>query len=364
MRLPAGKAPDLTAYQQTPLNVGAPLGRLADHLITPTPMVYVRNHAAVPHVDADRHRLQVRGLVRRPLELSLDILADRFERVELVAALSCAGNRRRELMQLADIPLEIPWGPDAIANVRWSGWRLRDLLAAAELSADVRHVALTGLDFVRHAHGRVEHFGGSIPLEKALRDEVLVVDRMNGEPLPPVHGFPLRLVVPGYIGARSVKWLAGVEACAEPSTNHFQQRAYRLFPPEVTGATVRWEHGTVLGELAINSVICRPADGDRAPAGPMRCEGYAVAGGGRRVERVELTSDGGRTWSEASRLHRSGTWGWTLWGGDRDLSPGNQEISVRAMDAAGKTQPEHPTSVWNFKGYVNNSWHRVNITTC
>lgn len=116
-------------------------------------MVFVRNHAAVPIADADKHRLRVEGLVHRPLELSLGVLADCFERVEVVAALCCAGNRRRELMEVADIPLEIPWGVDAVSNVRWSGWRLREVLAAAEPSSEVRHVAFEGLDRVRHADG-------------------------------------------------------------------------------------------------------------------------------------------------------------------------------------------------------------------
>ncbi|MDP8929609.1 MAG: molybdopterin-dependent oxidoreductase, partial [Actinomycetota bacterium] len=256
--MPARKAADLFVYQEAPLNAGAPLGRLVDHLVTPTPMVYVRDHAAVPGVDAESHRLRVDGLVQRPLELSLGVLSARFERVEVVAALCCAGNRRRELMEVADIPLEISWGVDAVSNVRWSGWRLRDVLLAAGLCSEVRHVAFAGLDHVHHADGRVEEFGGSIPLAKALGHEVLIADEMNGEPLPPVHGFPLRMVVPGYIGARSVKWLARVEARAHTSPNYYQQRAYRLFPPEVRADAVRWEQGMMLGELAVNSAICRP----------------------------------------------------------------------------------------------------------
>lgn len=361
MSLPAGKDSDLIVYQEAPLNAGSPLGRLVDHVITPTAMVFVREHAEVPPLDADNHHLRVDGLVRQPLELSLGDLCDRFERVEVVAALCCAGNRRRELMEVADIPLELPWGADAVSNVRWSGWRLRDLLAAAGPSDQVRHVAFTGQDRVRHADGRVEQFGGSIPLIKALGEEVLVADRMNGEPLPPVHGFPLRLVVPGYVGARSVKWLARVEASREPSRNYYQQRAYRLFPPNVRADNVRWQQGRMLGELPLNSAICRPAHGDRIPAGRVRFEGYALSGGGRRIERVELTSDDSGTWSRATSLARSGPWGWTLWRSELELPPGHHQVAVRAIDASDNIQPAHAAPLWNFKGYANHAWHRIRV---
>ncbi len=363
MPLPGGKDLDLVLYQETPLNAGAPMDRIVDHLITPTTMVFVRGHGEVPLVNVDDHRLRVDGLVQRPLDLSLVDLANRFERVEVVAALCCAGYRRRELMEVEDIPLEVPWGVDAVSNVRWSGWRLSDVLAAAGLSSAVRHVAFVGLDQIRHPDGRVEHFGGSIPLAKALAAEVVVADRMNDEPLPPVHGFPLRVVVPGYIGARSVKWLTRVEASEEPSPNHYQQRAYRLFPPEIRADSVRWEQGRMLGELALNSAICRPSEGSLLPAGSVRFEGYALSGGGRRIERVELTSDEGGTWCRVKRLDRSGPWGWTLWHTELDLDPGHHQVAVRAVDAAGDTQPEHAAPLWNFKGYANNSWHRVNVTT-
>ncbi|MFN2556820.1 MAG: molybdopterin-dependent oxidoreductase [Nitriliruptorales bacterium] len=361
MSLPSGKASDMVVYQEAPLNAGAPRGRLVDHLITPTEMVFVRAHAEIPLLAADDLRLRVEGLVQRPLELSLAVLADRFERVEVVAALCCAGNRRRELMAVSDIPSETPWGVDAVSNVLWSGWRLHDVLAAAQPSTSARHLAFAGSDVVGHPNAPSEHFGGSIPLGKALGGEVLLADRMNDEPLLPVHGFPLRLVVPGYIGARSVKWLARIEAIAEPSINYYQQRAYRLFPPEISADNVRWEQGTMLGELTLNAVICSPTEGAVLPSGRARFEGYALSGAGRRIERVEVTSDEGARWSPATGLTRSGPWGWTLWQAELDLSPGRHRIAVRAFDSAGNSQPEQVAPLWNFKGYANNAWHRIDI---
>lgn len=134
MPLPAGQRPGRGRLPGRTLNAGAPT-RIVDHLVTPTAMVFVRGHADVPLLAADSHRLRVDGSVQRALELSLDALENRFERIEVVAALCCAGYRRRELMEVADIPQEVPWGVDAVSNVRWSGWRLRDVLAAAVLRA-------------------------------------------------------------------------------------------------------------------------------------------------------------------------------------------------------------------------------------
>lgn len=367
MDLMEGKDPGLAVYDTDPFNAGAPLSRLADEFVTPTEAVYVRNHAPVPRVDPDTHRLRVDGRVTQPMELSLGDLADRFERVDVVAALCCAGNRRRELMEVADIPGETPWRADAVSNVRWSGWRLGDLLTAAGLSDEAAHVAFTGRDRIRHADGHIAGFGGSIPVTKAVAEEVVVADTMNGKPLPAVHGFPLRLVVPGYIGARSVKWLARIEARAEPSTNHYQRRAYRLFSPGTTADTVRWEQGMMLGELPVTSAICRPADGDHLPSRGVRFAGYALSGGARRIERVELTSDEGRTWTQATRTDatrrdRSDQWAWTLWQAELDLPPGRHRVAVRAVDASANTQPEQPAPLWNIKGYVNNAWHRITVT--
>src|SRR5262249_14586536 len=138
-------------------------------------------------------------------------------------------------------------------------------------------------------------FGASIPREKALGPDVLLADEMNGAPLPPVHGFPLRVVVPGYIGARSVKWLSRIVAQAAPTDNHFQ-RAYRLMAPHDTPESARPEDGVILSENLPNSVICVPAAGETVPPGPATVQGYALAGGDRRVARVDVSADGGRTW--------------------------------------------------------------------
>src|SRR6202035_2649473 len=188
----------------------------------------------------EAYRLTVGGLVEVPLTLSLADLRRDFAPVRLAATLECAGNRRSELIAHAPIPGELPWEEDAIGNAAWTGVPLAQVLAAARSLQAARHAAFTGLDETER-HGSRFAFGGSIPLAKATSPEVLLAYEMNGEPLPAAHRAPLRVVVPGFIGARSVKWLADVHLQEEPSDNYFQAKAYRLFPPQVTAENVVWE---------------------------------------------------------------------------------------------------------------------------
>lgn len=356
-----GKSPDLVVRQEEPFNAGPPLDRLLRHPITSADLFFVRNHAAVPRIDPQRYRLTIEGLVERALALTIEDLRRNFSWVQIEATLQCAGNRRTELTSVAPIPGELPWGSEAISNARWAGAPLAEVLAEAYVLPDARHVGFTGLDRVERLGSRFG-FGGSVPLGKALGPEVLLAYEMNGEPLPPVHGAPLRALVPGYIGARSVKWLSRLEVLRDPSENYFQTRAYRLSPPDARNpAEIDWSQAVMLGELPVNSVICDPADGDEVPAGRLTVAGWAMAGGGRTVERVDLSGDGGLSWSRCEVL-RGERWAWCLWGGEVELAPGPQALVVRALDSAAQLQPERLESVWNAKGYANNAWHRISLT--
>jgi sulfite oxidase len=204
-------------------------------------------------------------------------------------------------------------------------------------------------------------YGGSIPLAKALRPEVLLAYAMNGQPLTPHHGFPLRALVPGYIGARSVKWLQRLSLSNQPSSNYFQARAYKLFPPEVTADTVDWDAGQMLAETCLTSVICSPGENESVPAAGLVARGYALAGGDSQLLRVELSPDGGRSWTTAELLGNADRWSWRLWQAPLALAPGPHTLVVRAVDDSGQPQPADPRQIWNFKGYMNNAWHRVNV---
>jgi sulfite oxidase len=356
-----GKDVRLHVWTTAPFNAEPPLDLLVRSLVTPIELFYVRNHGNVPEVDPAAYRLAVGGLVERPLQLSLENLRERFARVTLDATLNCAGNRRSQLIEVEPIPGEIPWRDGAIGTGSWAGLRLADVLAAAGVDRSARHVSLVGLDEAE-ANGHVVSFGGSIPLAKALRPETLLAYELNGVDLPPVHGFPVRALVPGYIGARSVKWLSAITVGAEPSTNYFQTRAYKLFPRDVHPETAGWGKGIVLGELSINAAICRPGDGETIPPGQALVEGWASSGGDRLVARVEVSRDGGKSWLQAEPVSASRAWTWCLWRARLELEPGPCELVVRAWDSAANTQPEDPAKIWNPKGYVNNAWQRVRFT--
>jgi sulfite oxidase len=190
---------------------------------------------------------------------------------------------------------------------------------------------------------------------------VLLATRMNGRPLEPVHGAPLRAVVPGYVGARSVKWLSEIRVRATPSENYFQARAYRLFAPHVSADDVVWEQGLMLGELPVVSIITSPVAGAALETGPVAIAGLALVGGGRRIERVDVSADGGTSWRTAQLDEPAGPWAWRLWRCEIPLPAGEHEIVARAWDSAAQTQPEHAAQVWNFKGYMNTAWPRVTV---
>jgi sulfite oxidase len=352
-----GKRPDLIVHEQEPFNAETRRSALAEGALTATDAFYVRGHGAVPEIDPDAWRLHVHGLVERELDLSLTTLREAFRGREVTATLQCAGNRRAGLIAVRDIPGEAPWGPGATGTATWTGVALAEVLALAGLARGAAHVGFEGADVSPEAKPS-QRFGGSVPLDKACRPEVLLAWAMNGQPLPPVHGAPLRVVVPGYIGARSVKWLERIEVRSEPWEGYFQQVVYRLLPEDAAPGP---GEGMPLGLVALNADVLSPADGEEVPAGPVEVRGYAFAGGERHVARVDVSTDGGASWSQAELLEDLGRWAWRQWRITLALAPGEHEILVRAWDSSAATQPEDEAALWNPKGYVNNARPRVRI---
>jgi len=219
-------------------------------------------------------------------------------------------------------------------------------------------------------------YGCSIPLQKAAGSEVLLAWSMNGAPLTAAHGAPLRVVVPGYIGARSVKWVQTITVTAQPSDNWFQATAYRMprpgAHPDTAGPhphtagthpdTAGPGAGTALTDVAVNAAILSPDAGAVVPAGPCTVRGYALAGGGSGIARVEVTAhpDGG--WVQADLGVDRGPWVWRQWTAHVDVPPGPRTLTARAWDTTGASMPKHPGPLWNPKGYANNSWARTPIT--
>ncbi|HTU97720.1 MAG TPA: sulfite oxidase [Solirubrobacteraceae bacterium] len=351
-----GKRDDLIVHASEPFNAETGLRSLGTP-VTDTEAFYVRGHGPIPDTDRESWRLDVVGLVERELSLSFETLREAFRERTVTATLQCAGNRRAGLVAIRDIPGEAPWGPGATGTATWTGVALADVLTLAKPVHPASDVGFEGADLSTEVTP-AERFGGSIPLDKALRSEVLLAWSMNGERLAPVHGAPLRVIVPGYIGARSVKWLERIEVRSAPWTGHFQHVAYRLVAADETpGPGV----GTPLGLVALNSDLLSPRAGETVRAGQVEVRGYAFAGGDRYVARVDVSIDGGENWRQAELLDDLGRWAWRQWRTTVSLVPGDHEILVRAWDSSAATQPEDEAGLWNPKGYVNNARPRVRV---
>lgn len=355
--MPDQKRASMIVHQEQPFNAGPPPTELLDAFLTPTDAFFTRNHGTLPLIDPATYMLTLDGLLDRPAHLTLaDLHA--LPMVCLEATLQCAGLRRNELFSVRPIPGELPWGSEPIGTALWEGIRLADLLEQAGVQAAAQHVAFLGLDDVER-RGQHFGFGGSIPLHAVREHEVLLALRMNGEPLTPLHGAPLRVIVPGYIGARSVKWLSRITLQTTPSDNYFQQQAYKRFPAHISADSADWSQGEMLGMLPLNAVICTPTLHQTLPPGRCRIAGYAISGG-TPLMRVEVSWDGGTHW-HAAQLSQGASWTWRLWEIYAELPPGSQTLIVRAVDASGATQPPDLDQAWNVKGYNNNAWHQLMI---
>jgi sulfite oxidase len=359
---PWGKRRDMIVRAQLPFNAEPPASVLAGAEITAVDAFFCRNHGPFPAISPEQWHLTVDGMVDRPLTVTYDQLTTEFTAHAVVATLACAGNRRAELLKVRPIPGKEPWTHGAIATAKWRGARLADVLEAAGVHDDAGlHVAFAAPDVAQEARP-VQSYGSSIPLSKALSPEVLLAWEMNSQPLPRVHGGPVRVVVPGYIGARSVKWVTAISVQSVPSQNYFQALDYRILPPEADADTVAPGEGISLSSLALNCDILAPTDDDRVAAGPLTIRGWALAGGGHEVARVDVSVDQGRTWRQAKLDPPPSRWAWRMWSLTVDVDAGPLTLMARAWDDTGAIQPESPASLWNPRGYGNNAYARIELT--
>ena len=353
------KRRDMIVRNESPFNAEPPTDVLAEGEITALDSFFTRNDGSFPDISPDQWRLTVDGLVEKPLTLNFDQLIEGFDVVSVMATLACAGNRRAELLAVRDIPGKEPWAHGAISTAQWRGVRLADVLEAAGVThQDGLHVAFEAPDVAPEARP-VQSYGGSIPLSKAMSAEVLLAWEMNGQPLPRIHGGPVRVVVPGYVGARSVKWVNAITVQSEPSDNYFQAHDYRILPPETDPDTAAAGEGISLSALPLNCDILVPGDEADIAAGPLIVRGWALAGDGRGVGRVDVSLDGGQTWQQAVLEPEANPWTWRMWSLTVDVPPGPLRVTARAWDDTGVTHPESPAALWNPRGYANNAWAHV-----
>nr|POF13967.1 nitrate reductase [nadh] 1 [Quercus suber] len=362
-----------------PLNAEAQLSTLFDAgLITPNELHYVRNHGAVPRILWEFHKLDVEN---GKLVLSMDDLKEKFEAINIPVALACDGNRRKELNMIKKSK-GFNWGSGATGCVYWKGPLLRDVLLAAGVEAPSpsgdskeQWVNFQGAD--EPSEGKYET---CIPLSYAMdpTNDVLLAYEMNDVPLPPDHGYPVRVMIPGYVGGRCVKWLAKIWVSEEENSSHYHIWDNRVLPAFITEkdgefASTMFAHpDTACNEQNLNSVIVKPAQGEKIPltsarrGKSYRIEGYAYDGGGHEVQRVEVSLDGGKTWLYCIRRfpdfpirHGNKFWTWLHWYVDVSTVHLLQakDISVRAWNVFKNTQPEKPS--WNTMGMMNNCWYKV-----
>ena len=321
--------------------------------VTPTRLFFVRNHFEMPELDPRSWRLEVRGCIEQPRCWTWDEINELPQRTVL-ATVECAGNGRSFLQPVAQ---GVQWGAGAVGHAEWTGVPLRDLLLASGLKPNALEVVFTGADRGAEAdHPEPMHFARSLPLTKALHPDTLLATQMNGEPLEPCHGYPLRLFVPGWYGVASIKWLRSIDVVEEPFEGYFQTTKYSVH--RQTGRGLERE---VVGPMAVKSEIIRPRDGAVLGLDAQRVTGVAWAGE-EPVERVEVSDDGGSSWSLAALVGPRAAYSWTLWEFNwRPPAAGSYGLLARATSASGLTQPERHDPLHG--GYMIHHWRplRVNV---
>ncbi len=323
--------------------------------MTPTSQFYVRSHGANPAIVPDEFRIAVEGMVKTPQVFSVRELVEQFPPSSCTCTVSCAGLRRYEHSKVKVVG-GVQWEEGPIGNALWTGVRLSDLLKKVGVNSDAKHVWFEGADEVDG--GTTSYpFGGSVPLSKMREEDdsmpgVLLATHMNRQPLLPDHGFPIRTIVPGYIGARSVKWLRKIVVSDASSPNHFVADAYKMVE---SGTPTEWDEAAPIYRYPVNAALCSAVQQD----GKLNLKGYALPAGykGCSIAKVEISTDSGKSWTTAALGQQAREFCWQLWTATLAVTDPGSEICVRATDSRGNTMPE--SVPWNPKGYLYNAWHRI-----
>lgn len=377
-----------------PFNVEPPVSQLDKYkFVTPCCLHYVRNHGACPKLTWDTHTICVGGatnIVKRPFEITMDQLAA-MEPRELPVTLVCAGNRRKEQNMIRQT-IGFNWGSSGVSTNVWRGVLLRDLLLKAGVSDRNmvgKHVEFIGTEdlpnkvgpgpFQDEVWGKQVKYGTSVPLGRAMNPafDIIIAYQANGEVLQPDHGYPVRLIIPGYIGGRMIKWLKHINVLHHETKNHYHYHDNRILPPHITAEeslSGSWWYKPeyIFNELNINSAMTRPDHNETLSIKDnimkdYEVAGYAYTGGGRKICRVEVSIDGGTNWNLAqlNRKERPNEYGmywcWVWWTFKLPVESfvGAKEIWCRAWDESNNSQPNDPT--WNLMGMGNNQCFRIKI---
>jgi sulfite oxidase len=357
----AARADTMRMIISRPYDWSTPAEELGKSLFTPNNVFFIRSHMGPPpSIDVGSWRLTIDGLVERPLQLTLDDLK-RFPQHEVPAVLQCSGDGRYfygENYPNASHPAGAQWSIGGVGNARWAGARVRDVLRKAGVKAGARFSTNVGLD--NPILPKTPKFMRGIELDKLMDENTLLAYEMNGTTLPYYHGFPVRLLVPGWEADHSVKWLTRMTLSDVITTNFWTASAYR-YPNKLgrPGDLVKATDEHPVTAMNVKSLILSVSDGAKVRVGsPVVVSGYAWSGDGARATRVDVSADGARTWHQAELGSLPGNFSWRPF--MFTFTPtrtGPIVVAARAQDNRGAVQPD--ISRWNPGGYLWNGIHKV-----
>ena len=340
-------------HNDRPEDLETPL-RYFDSYLTPNDVFFVRQHLPRPApIDPAAYRLSVSGMVSKPVELTLADL-QKLPQHTLPAVIECTGNGRA--FYTPKLP-GIQWGRGAIGQAEWTGPRIADILKLAGAADSAAYLETDGAD---RGVAATPDFVRSMPMKKALDPATLLALKMNGQPLPEIHGAPARLIVPGWDGTSSVKWVVRLSAIGQPNAGFFMNPGYR-YPKHalLPGSAPNPAELEVIEGMPVKSTITAPEDQARLRPGAVTIRGFAWAGE-QSIGRVEVSTDGGSRWHDAQLSGNKLPYAWRLWKIEwTPADPGFYTVMSRATDSAGNVQPI--VSAWNPSGYLWNAIDRVGV---
>jgi DMSO/TMAO reductase YedYZ molybdopterin-dependent catalytic subunit len=345
-----GAEAGLVLRRAEPLNCETPISALIGGTVMPNEHFYIRNHFQAPALDGARWRLEVGGLVRRPLRLGLRDLVNLPALVQ-TATLECAGNGRAFLTPPVGGE---QWELGAVSTAEWTGVRLAEVLDRAGIKSVAQGLVFRAADRAPAKHsGGASRFERSLTLDEVRESDVLLAYAMNGQPLPIQHGYPLRVIVPGWYGVAAVKWLTEIEVIRHSFSGYFQTEKY-VFERERDGNLEQ----EPVRQMRVRSLITQPGAGGEVDIGTVAVRGLAWSGVAP-IDRVEVSVNG-RAWQPARLLGQPTTSSWQRWELLTQVSrAGRIALRSRATDRAGRTQPDQPE--WNRLGYGNNAIQEVSV---
>jgi sulfite oxidase len=367
------RSPFLFQHLQFPYCAEGPADKLSDNFYTPTEYFFVRNHNKVPDVDLEEYTFTLKdSFSGKEIQFSYDEIKNNYEKKKMETITMCTGNRRSQMDNKPKPVKGLSWKNAAIANGIWEGASLRQLLKQMgydENNSKGKHLIVKGMD--KDFQGM--NYDVSIPMESVFdsQNEVLLAYKYNNNDIAFEHGYPLRLIIPGYVGVRNVKWLKSIEISDHESTGPYQKKDYKIVPQNVEWDKVNMDSLKPLMKFDINSAILEPEDGAQLEKSKgVLIKGWAIGTYGSPIRTIEVSFDNGNTWEKVENVkynenHFKKAFGWTLWQHNIEKeklnSKDNISISVRSEDRDGNKQPTTSEEIWNIRGLMNNSIHKIKI---